>query len=113
MKRKILEGTLQNQVFLYRTEDGSQYFQFSYHETSHGFEVDIHMQPDYGNRLSDCDTTHRLPSSRIEVENMICFTPGHNPKTFEEAQIYSTDWAELTHQYILTGETINNQVDNR
>lgn len=112
-KIQIFEGTLHNEIFLYRTEDGSEYFQFSYHQTSEGYEIDIHMQPDYGDRSTDIDTIHRVISNRNYVEHMICFMSGQNPQTFEEAQDFSVDWAELTHNYILTGETIDSQIKNR
>ena len=102
-----------SQIYAYKTKDSRAIFQFSYHYLSGGFyEVDIHQQPSYQNRSTDINTIHRLSSPRT-AKHKICFTSGKEPKTLSDSQKYSTDWAELTWEYIKSGVTIDNQIRRR
>jgi len=98
------------QVYTYRTKDGDAYFQFSYHETADGFEIDIHSNPDYRENDSGSHTAHWLPSSR-EADRMICIKREFYPKTLKDAQDFSMAWAELTWTYIKTGISLDRQIE--
>lgn len=106
----ITQGTFLFIIYTYRTEDGLELFKFSYHETSVGYEIDIHHLPDFGSRPTSRYIIHTDPSSRDYVDNMICFHFGKHPQTFAGAQEMSRHWAEMIHIYIQTGETIDNQI---
>ena len=102
-----------SQVYAYKTKDGRAVFQFSYPSVNNYYEIDIHSTPSYGSRSSDSHLAHWLTSSRTGVSKKICFTRGREPKTLSEAQRFSTDWAELTWEYIKTGVTIDEQIRRR
>ena len=107
----ILRGTLRSNFSpaTYRTKDGSAYYKFRYAELDGGkFEVDIVEQPSYNGRDESANTVHRLPSSR--GGSKICISAGHEPDSLESAKKLSMEWAELTHNYIKTGRTIDDQV---
>lgn len=70
-------------------------------------------QPSYRNRNSDAMTTHRLSSLRHDCYHIICVNAYHTPQTEEAAKKLSMDWAELTWNYIKTGETIDQQLAKR
>jgi len=97
------------QVYTYRTNDGVAYFKFSYHWTNNGYEIDIHQQPSYEDRISDCHTIHRLSSSR-EAPYKICVNTKAYPKTLEAAQKFSMAFAEYTWEYIKTDVSIDTQI---
>ena len=107
---KLFKGILNSpQMFTYLTKDGKAHFQFSYHLVNGKYyEIDIHHQPRYGLRNSGAVTTHRLRSSR-KASRKICITSGKEPRTLDVAQKFSTQWAELTWEYIKTGVTIDQQ----
>ena len=92
----------------YRTKDGSAVYKFRYVDIGGKFEIDILEQPSYRFRGNEAHITHRLPSSRSGQK--ICITSGHEPTTLDGAKNISTQWAELTHEYIKTGTTIDKQV---
>lgn len=98
----------------YVTKDGSQFYQFDYHyQQMPGYwEVYIIKQPSYEGRNSSLEMTHRLPSSQRKAKYKICITKGLEPKDLESAQQLSMDWAELTHNYIKTGKSIDAQVSD-
>ncbi|MGB1295743.1 MAG: hypothetical protein ACPG6V_09700 [Flavobacteriales bacterium] len=106
----ITAGTFHYTIYTYRTEDGMEFFKFSYHEVDDGYEVDIHYHPDFGHRSTSPYTIHTLSSSRDQVDKMICFTVGKKSQTFSGAQEMSRHWAEMIHLYIQTGETIDEQI---
>ncbi len=93
----------------YRTKDGKAYYRFRYVDIGGKFEIDILEQPSYRNRDSSAHITHRLPSSR--GGRKICVTAGCEPTTIGAAHSLSKQWAELTHEYIKSGTTIDAQVE--
>lgn len=96
----------------YRRTDGSATYCFRYVELPDGrFEIDLLSQPSYGHRAEDAHITHRLPSAR--GGRKICISAGHEPRTIELAKQISVEWADLTHEYIRTGRTIDAQVASR
>lgn len=95
----------------YRTLDGTGYYQFRYAQVGNHFEIDILNQPSYGGRDTSATVTHRLSSSR--GGSKICISSGHEPRDIETVKKISTEWAELTHNYIKTGKTIDKQVRER
>ncbi|GHS92913.1 hypothetical protein FACS1894203_5510 [Bacteroidia bacterium] len=92
----------------YRTRDARALFTFRYVDIGGKFEIDIISQPLYGSRDSSLHATHRLSSSRGGYK--ICISTGHEPRTLDKAKKISMEWAELTHNYINTGRTIDAQV---
>ncbi|MBK9716808.1 MAG: hypothetical protein IPQ02_05330 [Saprospiraceae bacterium] len=92
----------------YRTRDGNAVYKFKYVDIGGKFEIDILEQPSYRFRGTEAHITHRLPSSRSGQK--ICISSGHEPTTLDGAKNISTQWAELTHEYIKTGRTIDQQV---
>jgi len=107
---QLKEGTLQASYSpaTYKTKDGSAMYKFNYVDIGGKFEIDILEQPSYRFRGTDAHITHRLPSSRSGQK--ICISSGHEPTTLDGAKNISTQWAELTHEYIKTGTTIDKQV---
>jgi len=93
--------------YIYRTQDGKRYWEFSYLETEHGFEVDIHQWPSYEGRGEGSIVAHWLPSPREGVERQICFSAGKNAQTIEEAQQFSMTYADLSSEYVDTGISID------
>lgn len=109
---QIGEGALSAPSYtpgVYRTKDGSAYYTFRYVEVGNHFEIDILDQPGYGNRDASSHISHRLPSDRGGLK--ICISRGYEPKTLEKAKQISMEWAELTHNYILSGLSIDHQVE--
>lgn len=97
-------------IFTYRTRDGSEYFQFSYHKIAEKkYEVDIHLFPPFNGRSKNIHTIHVLHSRR-SAEHKICIHSGKEPKTLEDAQELSKMYAELINTYIKTGKTPDSQV---
>ncbi len=92
----------------YRTKDGRAYYKFKYIAVSNYYEIDILEMPSYGWRNSSFHVTHRLNSSRGGYK--ICFNRGREPRDITTAKNYSKAWAELTHKYIQTGITIDDQI---
>jgi len=92
----------------YRTKDGSAIYKFRYVQVGNHFEIDIIEQPSYQSRDNGSLTTHRITSARGGQQ--ICISAGYKPQSIEKAKKISTEWAELTHQYILTGVSIDKQV---
>lgn len=88
---------------IYRTKSGRFEFEFNFVELSSFIEVDIVMQPGYGERSSDAHSTHRLTSDR--GGNKICFAEPSSVKRITKAFEYAEAWAESTEQYILIGNT--------
>lgn len=107
---KLVAGLEYN---IYKTKDGKAYFFFRYVSTRYGYEIDIMSQPSYRGRYSDAMTVHKLPSSRPDCYHIICVSGYHMPQTEEDAKRLSMDWAELTWNYIKTGETIDQQIAKR
>jgi hypothetical protein len=107
---QLKEGTLHASytTATYRTKDGSAIYKFSYIDMGGKFEVDIILQPSYQNRDSSESVAHWLPSARGGKK--ICVTLGCEPTSLQAAKNLSTQWAELTHKYIKTGQTIDDQV---
>ncbi|PKP35430.1 MAG: hypothetical protein CVU00_02420 [Bacteroidetes bacterium HGW-Bacteroidetes-17] len=95
----------------YRTKDGTAFYKFNYVEVGNHFEVDILNQPSYGSRCSDMSVAHWLSSARGGKK--ICISAGKEPTDIESAKKISIEWAELTHEYIKTGKTIDQQVSKR
>lgn len=92
----------------YRTKDGSAFYKFRYVDLGGKFEIDILEQPSYSGRADSAHVTHKLPSDRGGEK--ICIASGSEPTGIEGAQNISMQWAELTHNYIKTGKTIDSQV---
>jgi hypothetical protein len=93
----------------YRTKDGRAFYKFRYVDIGGKFEIDIVEQPSYLHRSTDAHTTHRLPS--VRGGQKICIATGHEPTTLDGAKNISMQFAELTHTYILSGKTIDDQVN--
>ena len=93
----------------YRTKDGKAYYRFRYVDIGGKFEIDILEQPSYRNRDSSALATHRMPSIRGGYR--ISVAGDREPTTIDEAKSSSQQWAELTHEYIHSGNTIEAQVD--
>jgi len=92
----------------YRTKDGTAFYKFNYVQTGNHFEIDILNQPSYEGRDSGMHKAHWLSSSRGGKK--ICISRGQEPKTIAAAKNISMQWAELTHNYIKTGKSIDQQV---
>ncbi|HCY75774.1 MAG TPA: hypothetical protein DHV28_07615 [Ignavibacteriales bacterium] len=107
---QLLDGTLYADFSpaTYRTKDGSALYKFRYVRIDEKFEVDIIEQPSYRHRSSDAHIVHRLPSARGGQK--ICISSGHEPTSLEGAKNISIQWAELTHEYIKTGRTLDQQI---
>lgn len=102
------------QYNIYRTSDGQAYFFFRYVRIPYeGYEIDIMSQPSYRTRSNDASVTHRLSSIRPDCNHIICVRLRYAPKTEEAAKKLSMDWAELTWNYIKTGQTIDQQLARR
>jgi len=107
---QLLDGTLYADFSpaTYRTKDGSAFYKFRYADIGGKFEVDIIEQPSYRHRSTDAHITHRLPSARGGQK--ICISSGHEPTSLDGAKNISMQWAELTHEYIKTGRTLDQQI---
>lgn len=107
---QLKEGTLHADISpaTYRTKDGGAYYKFRYVNIGGKFEIDIVEQPSYRHRDTSAHVIHRLPSARGGEK--ICISSGHEPTTLEGAKNISMQWAELTHEYIKTGRTLDQQV---
>jgi len=92
----------------YRTKDGNAFYKFRYVDIGGKFEIDIVEQPSYRHRSTDAHITHCLPSARNGQK--ICISSGHEPTSLDGAKDISMQWAELTHEYIKSGKTIDEQV---
>jgi hypothetical protein len=92
----------------YRTKDGNAFYKFRYVDIGGNYEIDIVEQPSYRHRDTSAHVIHRLPS--VRGGEKICISSGHEPTTLEGAKKISMQWAELTHVYITTGKTLDQQV---
>ena len=107
---QLKEGTLHADISpaTYRTKDGSAIYKYRYVDIGGKFEIDIIEQPSYRHRDTSAHVIHRLPSARGGEK--ICISSGHEPTTLDGAKNISMQWAELTHEYIKTGKTIDQQI---
>jgi hypothetical protein len=107
---QLKKGTLHADISpaTYRTKDGGAYYKFRYVSTGGKFEIDIVEQPSYRHRDTSAHVVHRLPSARGGEK--ICISAGHEPTTLARAKSISMQWAELTHIYINTGRTLDQQI---
>jgi len=92
----------------YRTKDGTAYFKFRYVELDGVFEIDILEQPEYAGRIEDSVTSHRKLS--VRGGQKISINDSEAPRDIQKAKKISIEWAELTHFYVKTGKTIDDQV---
>jgi len=83
----------------YRTEDGADYFCFSFEKQADGsWRAYILEHPPYGERASDAHTTHRLSDGGRKY---VCWS---SPlQSLEQAEHVAKAWAEATQGYIRTG----------
>lgn len=102
---------------IYRTKDGLHYFEFAYTQMScpqgEYFEITILTQPSYGSRNDGNSICHRLTSKSMEGKMRVCITENkliEATGTLDKARAVSIGWAEMTSKYILSGETIDQQV---
>ena len=96
-------------IYTYRTRNGLNFFQFSYHDIGGKFEIDIHLMPPFNGRSQDLHTIHVLPSSR-QAQYKICVHSGKEPQTQGAAKELSKLYAELINTYIETGVTPDTQI---
>ncbi|WP_319591936.1 hypothetical protein [uncultured Draconibacterium sp.] len=89
----------------YRTLDGCAFFDFGFFDTGNHIEIDIVSMPGYGNRDSSLHSTHRLPSDRDGYK--ICFGD-ESVVEKSNARYWAAAWAELSWNYIKTGEEFPN-----
>ncbi len=92
---------------VYRTEDGTNFFEFVFVPVNSHYEIDILRQPNYGNRDSGQHPTHRLHSSRGGYR--ICFGDDSVVSSLDQAKHWAAVWAECTMNYILHGDAIPNE----
>lgn len=118
-RQRIRASTLTNpispdpNIFTYRTQDGTQYFQFSYHKIRNKkYEIDIHLFPNFNGRSQDVHTIHTLRSPRL-AKYKICIHSGREPKNIEDAKEVSKMYAELINTYIKTGKTPDQQISKQ
>lgn len=102
---------------LYRTKDGQHLFKFKFSPQTcnlgNYFEIVIIKQPSYSTRANGYGITHRLPSKSMTDKAMVCISSDkliEATGTLDKARSIAIGWAEMTSKYILTGETIDQQV---
>jgi hypothetical protein len=94
------------QILNYTTRDYLRTFQFGFVAAGSGWRAYILNPIDYGGLANDGSTTHRY----YDAQNNLCFICWDpEPATLEEMQAVAAMWCELTHTYLNTGETIDNQ----
>jgi len=99
------------EIFTYRTRDGKVYFQFMYAQRNNGkYDVLIVQYPPYKGRSEGASIAHWLTQNDSPSKRKICFTSGSEPKDLQTAKNFSILWSEVTWCYIMTGETIDDQV---
>lgn len=100
--------------YVYKTKSsgGRHIFRFKYVLHPNGYyEIVILEQPSYNGRNTSAHITHRMSSTTTSGKRIICISnPRRDTKTLAQAQSISTGWSELTSNYILRGESIDNQV---
>jgi len=84
-------------------------FYFNYINLGEYWEIDIVSLPDYRGRNKSAYIIHTMPSARGGKK--ICVSAGHEPRTEKQAKDLSVNWADLQIEYILTGKTPDEQIE--
>ncbi len=92
----------------YRTKDGTGEYKYRFVEKGGKFDIDILSQPSYQGKNESSVVSHRLSSARGGKK--ICFASGKEPKDVETCKRVVIEFSELTHNYIKTGKTIDDQL---
>jgi hypothetical protein len=93
-------------VDMYRSKDGTCYFQFRFFPVGAYYDIDILDMPSYGRRSADLHETHRLPSERGGYK--ICFGDPKIIADLNTAKRWAASWSELTVKYIKEGAAFPN-----
>ena len=95
-----------SKTIYYRTKDGRADFGFSFEQQSDGsFLAFIVTMPSYGSRPTGLHVTHRLTDSSGRY--YVCWD--RRIKSIDELKGVVALWSDLTHVYIRTGRTIDDQ----
>lgn len=116
---EITEKGMRNfHIHLYRTKDGQHLFEFKFAQQTCNlgdyFEIIIITQPSYEARANGYAITHRLPSKSMIDKAMVCIATDkliEATGSLDKARSIAIGWAEMTSKYILTGKTIDKQVN--
>ena len=84
----------------YRTEDGTQVFEFTCERHDDQVRIYIDQQPAYGDRTVNGHLDHRFTDGNRKY---ICFEG--QIQTEADTRAVAKAWAEGTMKYIATGET--------
>jgi len=98
-----------DQILDYTTRDKTRVIQFGFTRSgpgAAGWRAYILSPINYRGRASDGHTSHRYHDD-INKLYYVCWDP--EPATFAEMKSIAAMWAELTHDYIRTGESIDSQ----
>ncbi len=87
------------------------HFVFDYVNCGGYYEVDILEYPDCRGRSESSGTIHWLNSARGGKK--ICIASGKEPRSLSAAHTLSESWALYVARYILTGLTIDQQINQQ
>ena len=105
----FLEGSLRNILYRSKITDNGRYFDFvfNYINLGEGWEIDIVRLPNYRGKNTSAEIIHATPSERggwkIRVKNRM--------QTEQAAKRYAMYWADMQAEYIKTGKTPDEQID--